>query len=529
MLRFFHGLLFALFLISPAAAQISDPYTSITKEELRAAIYAGEVRKVEAAFREAQAKFLRGEANIDDLRWLNEVFTTTHPDVISFTKTWLKRYPNSPYANTAQAWINYKIGWIIRGEKIAIKIYPEALKEFSRLHYDAWDHAIMAYEIDPRYIPASDALIRLANSTSHEIKAYKVLHQVMLDDPNWGTLRRAVESTRPGWGGTWEMAVRMCDLYGPMIEFKYDTVLYCKAYAGAEVFPNGHGEWAVETIRKNRIKYLDYLRLYSATSDRATRAEAAFAYNFLTRDGITNAEYAKRFDRNVARKYGYDFISEAHQRRAHDYAREALEDDPYDPDLIKIMQAGISRYSVDEGGRLHSKLIERLSPEEEIEYARRLLVIAPYNSRHYSDYARVKYNLAGTEGFLKDEPFLINAIVYSNHDPIVLHSYVFDKWQQLDGMQQSAEGLGGPEWRAVSERVNLDADIICPMLRGYRLLKSICETTRTAGCDYKSEQREVYEIVLADAIKRNVCISERTTPGFELYYTPIPVDLSPPQ
>jgi len=32
MRHLFHGLMFVLFLISPATAQISDPYTSITKE-----------------------------------------------------------------------------------------------------------------------------------------------------------------------------------------------------------------------------------------------------------------------------------------------------------------------------------------------------------------------------------------------------------------------------------------------------------------------------------------------------------------
>lgn len=243
---------------------------------------------------------------------------------------------------TAQAWNYYNAGWIIRSSGIALRIYPKALTEFSILYEKAWEYAEKTYEIDPRYIPASDGLIRLANSTGRTIKAYKVLHQVMKDDPNWGTLRRAVESTRPGWGRTWEMAVRMCYLYGPMIEFKYDMVLYCKAYTGGEIHLGEHGERAVEIIRKNRIKDLDYLRLDSATSDRATRAEAAFAYNFLTRDGIANARYAKRFDRNVAWKYGYDFISEAHSRRAREYAREALENDPYDPGLIEIMKMTFS-------------------------------------------------------------------------------------------------------------------------------------------------------------------------------------------
>jgi hypothetical protein len=245
MRHLFHGLLFILFLIPPAAAQISDPYTSITKDELRAAIYAGEVSKVETAFREAQAKFLRGEANVDDLRWLNEVFATTHPDVISFTGAWLKQYPNSIYAHTAQAWLLRDLSWIIRGGNYVRDTYPEALREFSKLQKKAWDHAYKAYEMDARYIPASDALIRLSLTGPNSVKGYKVLDQVMQDDPNWGTLYRAIDTTIPAWGGTWEMAVRMCNLYGPMIESEINMVLYCKAYAVEMFTPknmvNGHG------------------------------------------------------------------------------------------------------------------------------------------------------------------------------------------------------------------------------------------------------------------------------------------------
>jgi len=113
-----------------------------------------------------------------------------------------------------------------------------------------------------------------------------------------------------------------------MIESKIDLVLYCKAYAGGKIHTWKHAEWAWETIRDNHFTDLDNWRLDTATSHRATRAEAAFAYNFLTREGITNAKYAVRFDRNIAWKYEYDFISEAHQRRARDSARKALEDDP---------------------------------------------------------------------------------------------------------------------------------------------------------------------------------------------------------
>jgi len=135
---------------------------------------------------------------------------------------------------------------------------------------------------------------------------------------------------------------------------------------------------------------------------------------------------------------------------------------PYDPGLIEIMQKGILRFSLLEGDGAKSTLVERLSREEETEYARRLLVIAPYNPRYYLGYAQSKFENT-PENFLKNEPFGINEIVYSNHMPERIMSYMSNKFTQLNIVQIAATGEYGEEWQAVTKTVDVDGRIICPM------------------------------------------------------------------
>jgi hypothetical protein len=300
-----------------------------------------------------------------------------------------------------------------------------------------------------------------------------------------------------------------------------------QSLCSGDVHPEKHGEWAREIVREHSFTSLDYIRLTPATTYASTPEQAAFAYKYLTRDGVTNTRYATRFDWRVALRHGYDFISEAHSRRNRDFARKALEDDPYSPDLIKTLQSGVGQFSTPENTSLRFTYIERPTQKEALEYARRLLVISPYNPEYYSDYAYLISKEAA--GFLKGEPFWINAIVYDNHKPERIKAYMARKFQQISDLQQMATGENGEGVQNLAESVDKDEAIICPMLRAYRLYDSICETYTHESCKLEISMRVRLTIALADATKRNVCITERTTPELELYYTPIPVDLPAPQ
>jgi hypothetical protein len=51
----------------------------------------------------------------NDMCRLFEVFESTHPDVISFSRNWVARYPSTPYANAARAFVLFRAGGLIRG------------------------------------------------------------------------------------------------------------------------------------------------------------------------------------------------------------------------------------------------------------------------------------------------------------------------------------------------------------------------------------------------------------------------------
>ena len=549
MFRYVHILLLVIFCASPVAAHAADPEPHTIKDEIWAAIDDGDYASVEASLANAQMDFLRGGLSGNDMRELFSLFHVNNPDLIRFVDGWLSDHPHSPFAHTAQAWLLHKISWGIRGDGPAREIYPRALAEFREMQFLAWHHALQAYETDKRFLPASDAILGLANPTGGQRRGYDVLREVMETDPNMGTLTRGVGLTHAGWGGggSWQKAQKICDHYGPMIDgYSTDPVTYCKLYARGNYHRDKDSRaWLIETLMTGDYPDLEHLVLFRFTHSTATRAEAMFARAYLTREGVTNVEYAREFDWNLALKYDFDFISEAHQRRAQTEARAALKRDPYNPELIRTLQSSISRLTRTEES-FRSTVVDDPTREERIEYARRMLVASPYNPRNWSDYGRALYPQS-PENVLKDEPFNINKIVYSDHAPGYLLGYAFDKWRLLAALERLDTDPESEAWKRLSEerraqaektrqewlavrgRVNLDTEIRCPMMRAYRLFQFVCETSRDSECNAGTEQTEMIEIVRDDVNRRRVCTGVMAVDALDLFYSPIHVDLSAPE
>ncbi len=484
MVRLIYGLLFVWFLIPPAAAQISDPYTSITQAELRVAILDGDIDKVERDLATAHARFLAGETKPNDLRFLYTLFGTTDPEILSFTREWLSAYPESPYAHAAQAWNDYNAAWLIRGEASANKTYPKALRMFSQLNNSAWSHARFALDARPRLLPASDALIRLGLFTRFKIKFYTVLDEVMEADPNWGSLYRAIDTTIPAWGGTWEVAENICEYYGPRLtELGDDPVQYCKLYAAGEIhskFGDPLFHWVQQTLKNEDIPTLNHLRLRLATSAKGTRDDATFAYEYLTNlleSGGWNYSDAEDFDRAIARQYDFPLISEAHYRAMQENARAMLAKNPYDSKALQAIR--IKRFTYEQIGENSSfgTVAEELAPEEEAEYVRRQLTISPYRPSYWSDYATLNYPMSRPDSVLYRDQYLTNAIVYSNHSPYYLITYAWSKYYQLKLYNQHQESISDQESGSVPAQIDAEAGLICPLVQSVRLFEELCEVT----------------------------------------------------
>lgn len=333
-----------LFLVT--SAQADGPTLLI---QMRDAVYANDLEKVEVLITENQTLFERGERTAEDMRQLFGVFDTTNPKAADLAAKWVEAKPQSPYANAAMAWVLSNRGWNIRGEELARDTYPEALRIFRDIHKRARHHAEIAYEIEPRLIAASDAIISSANGTGNRKHALEVVDAVMQVDPNNRTLNLARGLTSPGWGGSWDMVENLCESYAALPpEPGPKPVLSCKLRA--TYYYVDKRDWMRETLAKEDLPDLDYLRIRRTLWGGASKEEAKFA-----------------------QKYGYDFIGHEHALREYEYAKTAIEHDPYKPELLEVLVDPVIKSVAASGGRIKAQRLIEPTKEEMLDYAQRLI------------------------------------------------------------------------------------------------------------------------------------------------------------
>ncbi len=514
-------------LTTAPSVQASDIITTV---ELREAAYAGQVDRVEEALVDAQTAFEAGEVTADEMRSLVMVLTVSHPKMADLTENWLRRYPQSPYAHIVQAWLFNDIAWNIRGSHTIGKTYPDSISSFYEWHRKALEHAEFAYEAAPRLIPASDAIIKFANGSGNRMTAFETLENVMTTDPNMGTLRRSLWLSAPGWGGSAQQAVRMCEAYAPGLPSMIDPVTECKLDAWTNHHWRDLAEWAFDVVGTTDNPDMAYYRMFGLQNSWGWSGieDAQFSYDYLTRDGVVWRKAAETFDLNIPRKFGFPYIYEAHHRKAIARAREQLEHDPYNTSLIDDLRIrlipDLHRNAL--GQPLKPDEVITLAPEEERELIQRQLVSSPYRSTlWWALWSHLK-DEAEPHELIDLDPYLINAVVYSKHRMWELHTLMNQKKNQYDLVQDIQFGKIENDGYAVTEDV--DNDITCPLIRAQRLYEKVCVATKdqhSSTCGYSKFQQADFDAIWADVKARGVCKKERFSPVLELSYSPVPVDL----
>lgn len=176
-----------------------------------------------------------------------------------------------------------------------------------------------------------------------------------------------------------------------------------------------------------------------------------------------------------------------------------------------------------------------------------MIVASPYEPSHWRQYAGLVAGVRNGGDFLEAEPYLINSIVYSNHDPDMVFGYAMEKWQLLNSFesldtdpqtelwqalsedQKKKAEAQRQEWLAAREKMDLDKTFRCPMMRAYRLHRILCKSTSAFSCENSARQMEMMEIVRADVTQRRVCTGIMAAREDELFYSPVPADLSAPE
>ncbi|QGX99825.1 DUF4034 domain-containing protein [Roseovarius faecimaris] len=514
---------------SPENLEAADDFISV--EEMRSAIYDRRYRDVENAFMAAQSDFLARRIEADDIRSLFMLFETTHPEILSFSKTWVDRMPDSAFAHTARAWSLINGGWITRGEGVAGDIHPHALSEFRKMHSQAWQHAREAYRLNPRLVGASDAIFVLGNSMGAKQAGRKALKKVMETDPNMGSLRRALFLTHAGWGGRRSQAEQMCDTYAPKVQFDMDPVLYCKLYAALNYHNLTDGDWAHQMVWNIPVPTLIEDTTFAYYMVNATESQAATLAEYFKRPDVLNMGGAMAFDMYLAGRYDHDFLSEAVMRRAKADAREKLKHDPFDPKLLSLLLMPVTQFAIDPQGRTYEAGEDRITLAEETDFTRRRLIVQPYIASHWLSYARARFDVMEADGIGLNNPYWENAIYYSQHDIQHVVRYLWDKNYEYEVILKAQRGEGPEKWRNAGEGVDLGPQILCPMVRTYRLADHLCaqpgaDLSENSYCDVNDQQRVKYDIALADAKSRGLCRLEFAAPAEQLFFTPVAIDLN---
>lgn len=504
--------------LSNAAFACDDAPPSL---ELRDAIYARDIDRVEALLDQNQTLFEAGERTAEDTRCLFRHFTKLRTETFEFVDDWLKSHPDSAYAHTAKAWVDHGVSWQVRGERTARETYPAALAMFDDLQDEAWNHAEIAYRGRPRLIAASDALIKLAMARHQPQMRDSVLGEVMATDPNEGTLDRAVATVMRGWGGTWEEGASMCDTYAQLVpDAGQDAATSCK-------LPLARGfkerwDWMNETLATGNYPDFDYLRLDFILGPDASRDMVEIAHRVMSDEQYDSDRHVTDYDA-LALKYGLPLMTETISRRRHAKAEREFAQSPFSLAVLKILGEPIMTSAEGDGGELAVSVLERPTPEQALDYARRAVQASPYNPDAWTALGASMAQGGKITNVSQSEPYRVNAIVYDNHSPVRLSDYLLQKLFEYDAFQQVKAGTFPAKSVAMFDGTREADDLICPVVRAKRLLASVCETLHRPECDLDPGMESAVGALGERAKAEDICQKERTRPLAELAFAPMPL------
>lgn len=511
-------LLFLLLIPFGVAAQTTKE--GVLQETLEL-IEAGDLDALETYIAQMQEQFERGEVSADHVRQMFMPFGRADLEIARFAEEWQAERPNSPYAQLAVTWSLHRFSWQLRGNRYVSATYPEAIATFQDMQRHAWQLAANAYKAQPRLIPASDAIIRLANGSRQRPYAIEVFEKVMETDPNSGSLERALSMFLPGWGDRYAQVAKICDAHAAQYwDAPAESALSCKIENAYERFSEQR-EWIDERLARGDLPHLNRYRLGSLLVNDATRAQAQLAYDILSDPDYTDFRSASFFDAILGQKHGFPIVQDAHWARERAKAQQDLAESPYYPEaLFKLMEPELS-FSTDENGRLLTKVVSRPALETVLEYSERLLVSDPFNPESWKSYVVAMSRSFPEASYFAMDPYRINAIITSNHSVNELNIHLQEKVGIFDVYERLQTGSLPKELAKAFEGSSLEHDILCPFIRAYRVRQAICDARTQNGCELAQEVAATFTVMENEVKRRGICAKERNLPAQSLAYRTI--------
>ncbi len=483
---------------------------------LRDHITAQDVAAVEAMFQTVRADSRKSRA---DQRDLFAVFEQLHPDTDTFTKAWVAAQPASAPAMVARGTYLKALGWAYRGNAYANDAYPERLTAFRAAHLEGLALMEHARDAAPDLLAASDGVIAMSYTTGNQSAVIPEVRRIMAIAPNRATLLKAATALAPQWGGSTADILAMCNLFADAVTDQPgydDRICLIDGLMSANLGPGFQRDQALSMLANSDSPLLDFWReehvVGETPSDRIANLQRIKASRALT---TFEARLYDQDAQTLAVLTGTPLPAElpAAVTEAMTRTKWWVDVSPGNPVMVADYFNAIQDGSTVNGIRFDSAELRRIFSSH--------LKIARYTPWVWLELALNEAYSATDEltGIEVAQPYMINAIAYSNHGQDALVQAFRMKFPLVFSALANAQ--------PPADVKRFHRVVQCPMVRELRLLLARCETegldfeTCTNGLPYQASNMEG---LVNDIRQAGVCKAETETDLTDLFYTPVPVE-----
>jgi len=485
-------------------------------EQIRDYAYSGDVPRVEAAFAQAHQASLTGQISFDELRALSDILIVTHPDIIDFTIQWREDYPGSPYAAALRSAQLMQNSWTIRGTKSIRDTHPDALRTFQELQVAAVGLAQEAYGAAPDYVAASDVMFRgqLATKPLSNNAYYEMLQDVMDVTPSRQSLAHALSVTLPNWGGGgYRVILPICDEFAAKV---IDVAGYTTDVCAIDMIHQFDRSDAARNYADGLLDSVSHPLTDPARARRAMARQAdgdrGFLIEYMSRPEFMDIRTASRFKSYFRNDDESEALMVALDSRLQANAAEQLRHDPLNMDHMSIIKREII---------ILAELSIRPDRERNRIFAQRSILVSPYDSSNWESAATFLGRGNTIEKLSGYDPYLINAIFYSDHSMLSLRALMIKK---TNGYQNYQRRVSTGEISPLPEE-ELHREVHCPAIRLARLMQAVCDG-RGQDCNEATGLSDSLDQIFSEVEAGDLCQYERNASTADLLYTPVQVDLT---
>lgn len=516
----------------------SDPL-----DDLFAAAQNDDTARVEEIIAAAETSKLRR-----DMMWM---LGGSHPDLRDFTQAWAEAEPDNTVALTARAWSRYREAFLIRGQDSNQNTWPASLEKASPILREAFSLADRALQLDPTYLPASDAVNIIGEVSGNMARSEEEGLRILEVSPNRHSLVIAASSVRKDWWGRIGVKTDLCDTYADKVS---DAPGYTSEMCVIEAIYKGSScctdemQWASERVGAYVDEPLmEETVLMAATRNHLKPDAAARLRDRLTAEGrLTVAVALSGRHEVLSQQYiaGFDPLTDfeavnAALERDLAAAQIAADRDPGDTPTVArlaelyriatqldLREAGYYRMPPpDDIVEKHTAVMLRSKQyiDDAKERALTLIKSVP-RSRDALLFAATRLNdhlPDPLESAVWRRGLYTNAVLYGNYRYDIVGKLVMGIKFDRSDMERKAESGRAP---AYGDDV-LTQSFDCPYIRALRLFDASCEASgedlgmcfQNVGLSRDAEFTD-FDSVFQKAEARGVCEAERTGPVESLRY-----------